>query len=173
MSAEDQNSTPPVTPTPVSGWKKPVEATVLPSGNAMVLRRPGFQAFMKSGLIPNSLLGMAQSAISSGKGLEEPDVQELIKDTDKVTDMMSMVDEVTVFCAVQPEVSRAPAIGVDRDPNILYVDEIDDEDKMFIFSYATGGSADVESFRDEARNVLGALATGQDVEGSPQPASGD
>lgn len=158
----------PRTATPVSSWKKPREAVELPSGNFMVLRRPGFQTFMRGGLIPNGLMSVAQSAVSKGKQLEDAQLEELMEDPDSITDIMEMVDDVTVFCAVEPEVKPDPGVNGVRDPNTLYVDEIDAEDKMFIFQYATGGSSDVESFREEARNILESLGgreeVGQDTE---------
>jgi hypothetical protein len=162
----------PVSPTPVSAWKKPMEATTLPSGNSMILRRPGFQAFMKTGLIPNGLLGMAQSAISKGKELDPDELEKMIEDPAKISEMMEMVDNVAVFCAVEPPVHHSPPIGVARDESLLFVDELSEEDKMFIFQYATGGSSDVESFRNEARDILAPLSGSQDLEVPPIAATG-
>lgn len=45
----------------------------------------------------------------------------------------------------------------ERNDDLLYVDDVDEEDKMFIFNYVVGGSADAERFRSEAAQRVAAL----------------
>lgn len=144
--------------TPISAWKKarvdePVE---LPSGNVVRIRPVGFQAFLKAGLIPNSLMGVVQSAIDRGTAADL-DVGSIIKDATRVQEMVDMVDNAVCFVMVEPEVLPAPKNEEDRDEDCLYVDEIDDEDKMYIFGICTGGPRDVETFRAEQANGLAAV----------------
>lgn len=159
--------------TPVSEWKKPLPAILLPSGKAMRLRNATFQTFMRLGMIPNGLLAIVQKSIEKGKA---PELNELMESTDQVEEMLQMVDTVVCFVAADPKVTAAPTqADVDRwnqqhpasapaespddlrDPDHLYVDEIDDEDKMFIFGVCTGGTRDVEQFRDEQADRLASI----------------
>lgn len=146
--------------TSASEWKKsssqPAILT-LPSGKNCRIRKVGFQTFIRQGMIPNSLLGPVQRSLDTGKEL---DVNLITSEPGQLEDMLLMIDDVVVFCLIEPQVMAIPlkdnGQGVmvivddeDRDPDTLYVDEVDEDDKMFIFSVATGGAADLESFRNE------------------------
>jgi hypothetical protein len=50
----------------------------------------------------------------------------------------------------------------DRDPMFLYASEVDFNDKVFIFQYAVGGSADLERFRSEFSELVDGLSAEQD-----------
>lgn len=141
-------------PTPVSDWKKPILPTPLPSGRSMRLRNVTFQTFMRMGMIPNSLLAVVQKSIDKGKS---PELSELVESPKQVEDMVALVDSVVIFVALEPRVYPAPASEEERDENILYVDEVEDEDKMFIFGVCTGGTRDVETFRREQADGLASL----------------
>ena len=49
----------------------------------------------------------------------------------------------------------------ERNPDILYADVVDMEDKQFIFQWAIGGVSDVEKFRQELRATMGSVSAGQ------------
>jgi hypothetical protein len=49
-----------------------------------------------------------------------------------------------------------------RDDEYIYSDDVDFEDKSFIFNYAVGGTRDLERFRSETKATLDAV---QDVDG--------
>jgi hypothetical protein len=53
----------------------------------------------------------------------------------------------------------------ERDPVFLYCSEVDFSDKVFIFQYAVGGSADLERFRSEYIELVDGLSAQPD---SPQ-----
>jgi hypothetical protein len=120
----------------------------------MRLRNATFQTFMRMGMIPNSLLAVVQKSIDKGKS---PELGELVESPKQIEDMVKMVDSVVCFVAIEPRVYPAPANEDDRDENLLYVDEVDDEDKMFIFGVCTGGTRDVETFRKQQANGLASL----------------
>ena len=147
--------------TPVSSWKKPNAPMTLPTGKVIKLRRAGMQAFLKAGIIPNSLMTVVQDAVDKGVA---PDKAVSESSSDNLNDLLEMVDEVTVFCALEPRIYREPKKEEERDNELLYVDEVDDEDKMFIFQWATGGTADVEQFRKEAGNVLDLVRASKELE---------
>lgn len=163
----DQNdTTEQQTPTSASAWRKggasspPIE---LPSGNFARLRNPGLQGFIKMGFIPNSLLGVIEKAIGSAKqgkdttGVSDDEMMELLKDQERLNELFDLYDRVTVHCMADPAVQPVPEDEADRDDETLYVDYIDFEDKVFIFQFACGGTKDVESFRRQQEQNMGAL----------------
>lgn len=134
-------------------WKKkstnrPLE---LPSGNTALVRAPGLQVFIEQGFIPNSLMPIVSKAIKKGK---PPKMDELTVSKETLTELVQMADEVCLYCVVEPPVNPVPKDeegntipSHKRDEDTLYVDEVDMEDKMFIFQFAMGGTANLERFR--------------------------
>lgn len=156
-------------PTAASAWKKSAVPPLLemPSGNYMRVKKIGLQALVTKGIVPNSLLGIAEKAIAKGQqkqGPSESDLVDLVQDQEKVAEIGQFMDEVVMLCAAEPIVHPLPPEGVERDDDILYIDEVDDEDKMFIFQVVTGGTTDVESFRAETGATMATLRGRQDVE---------
>lgn len=45
-----------------------------------------------------------------------------------------------------------------KDDDTLYVDELDEEDRMFIFQWVIGGTDDIARFREEASTDLASVA---------------
>jgi hypothetical protein len=160
-AAEVHQNTETVEVSPVSAWKKASrpQAMTMPSGNVMKIRRVKFETFMKTGIIPNSLMAIVQDAINKGTDPDKVDLEidEIMDDTSKIGDLFTMIDEVVIFCAVEPAVHRVPAEEKDRDDELLYVDEIDQDDKAFIFNLSQGGTDDVSQFRSEQADSVAAL----------------
>lgn len=144
--------------------KGPVE---LPSGLYMELKRPGLLALAKDGLIPNSLMGIVDAGIKAGKA---PEPEEILGTGGvDIAAMEDMVNNIIVAVAVDPEV--LPLIDPEtqepweeRDDDQVYVDDLEETDKMFIFQYSTGGTRDLEQFRRESADLL-APVLGQQVVG--------
>jgi hypothetical protein len=163
------------TPTTASEWRKNVTYPVpVPSGNTALLRAVGMQAFINKGMIPNSLMPQVEKALKGSK--EAVNAADLFKDVDitaeTLAEMMEMIDQVVVFTVVQPKVYAAPKDESgnvidfdDRDPiDGLWVDEVDFEDKEFIFQFAVGGTRDLETFRRQHATQLASLRDGENVE---------
>jgi len=181
--------------TSVSDWKATsglvAKPTKMPSGKTALVRLPGMQAFVTAGIVPNSLMAIITDAMNTGK---EPDMAALAQTADSamITDIMGMVDSVTIFCVVEPVVYAIPIFTVEqaesgecdssqvgqdmppslRDPDRLYVDEVDIEDKMYIFNLAGGGTADLTQFRTQLEAGVGAIRDGQDGDKPAKRASG-
>lgn len=176
------------TPTSASDWKKSsgmvARPTKVPSGNTCLMRQPGMDVFIKSGMVPNSLMGIITDAMKTGK---EPKFDELVDDADPqmLEDIITMANGVTVYCVVEPRVKSnlwsredeqeglctkaqvgKEILPADRDPEALYVDEVDMDDRLFIFNVAVGGTADVERFREELAAGVVAVRPGKS---SPKP----
>lgn len=155
-------------PTSVAAWKKSAAAVPMemPSGNYMRVRKVGMQAIIKTGIMPNSLMGIAQKAVEKGQTAEptNEELMSLIEDPAKVQEIGKFMDELTILCAEEPKVHRLPDEGVEKDDELLYIDEVDEEDKMFIFQVVTGGTTDIETFRDEVSATMVAVRGREDLE---------
>jgi hypothetical protein len=165
------NSGVPVGPTSASQWKKAGGGTPIrvPSGNVALVKRPGLQVFLAQGRVPNSLMEFITQSL---KGNKQPKMEDLELNSTAMKDMLELVDAVVIQACVDPKVVPAPVsprgqgmIDSARDENLLYVDEVDIEDKMFIFNYAVGGTADVDSFRKELAATVDDISGSQDVVG--------
>jgi len=172
----------PVEVSPVSEWKKPIEPMELPSGKFMKIRRVSFETFMKAGIIPNSLMAIVQDGIDRGGSVDDvdEDLKKFMDDPSQIADLFQLMDEVTIFCAVEPRVFRLP-MKADTEDNgkqivdeekrrddRLYVDELDQDDKVFIFNLSQGGTDDVAQFRaeqaDSVASVPGLSVVGRSAE---------
>lgn len=153
----------------VSDFKKARKAVplLLPSGLVILARRVALRTFIKQGDVPNPLLPIVEEALNKGR---EMDVNDIVgKDgvnLDMVDDMYEMVNAVVMQVCVEPQVHPEPEGDEERDEELLYIDEFDDEDKMFIFQWSSGGTSDVATFRREAESGLVSLVEGQGGEQS-------
>jgi hypothetical protein len=136
----------------------------LPSGATCTMKAPGMQAFITQGFIPNSLLGIVTEQLNKNAGKppskqqtdEQAAVQfmeEIKGDPTKLDDLMRGMDQVWLHCVIEPQTHPTPAVDEHgkeiekRDPKLLYVDEVDFDDKMFVMQVAVGGTKDLERFR--------------------------
>lgn len=142
----------------------------LPSGFIVKLKNPGgLRAFMNDGNIPNGLMTIVNDAMDKGKKVTTDDILKDNKiDPQMMADMMEMVDSVALKTIVDPKVYPVitqedvdgynlanPESGVTdpeelRSEDRLYVDELPEDDKMYIFQWITGGTKDLESFRSQS-----------------------
>ena len=159
----------------------------LPSGLVVRYKNPGgIQAFLggESG-VPNALLTTVQKTLKKGKGgapVDSPENQSaLAKDPDTMKQMLELMDRATAKAIVEPQVHLTPTLAeleaynesVDaeedllhslddlKDPELLYIDEIPDNDKQFIFGLITGGVKDLQDFRSRTEGDVGSLADGE------------
>jgi hypothetical protein len=165
----------------VADFKKKAKAPdlqELPSGLVAMVRNRGFQAFIRMGIVPNSLIGVVEEALNKG---QPPDMEQLKNDQgqlplDTVDEMYQLMDAVCVDCFVEPRVYPVPVPDEngstpDRDEDLVYVDELDDEDKMFIFQWVSGGTRDVEQFRRELADDLALVSGGEALGSQTKPAA--
>ena len=148
-------------PTPASSWKKGVQGTLIrvPSGNTALVRAPGMEVFLREGVIPNSLLPIIQEAMVQGAAPDKATQSKMLDDPQKLIDIIDLANSITVYCCLDPKVLPIPTNAEgevlplgdkNRLPDVLYVDEVDFNDKMAIFSFAVGGPADLEKFLPES-----------------------
>lgn len=157
---------------------------LLPSGNTCLVKRPGVQGLIKAGLLDSldsltSIVQVDHIDANDPKKMAAA-VSGMAADPQRISDALEVVDKAICFAVVAPKVFRPVVLGADgnpellegkeiplpddkRDPNRTYTDEVDEEDKMFIFQYLVGGTSDVESFRKESKAMLGGVPDGQNV----------
>jgi len=129
----------------------------LPSGQVVKLSHKSLQSFIISGQIPNSLLSVINSiSVARQGGTEEEVMHDLLENPEQLKSMFDIVDTVVMVLMIEPKCHPIPDDEDDRDDDLLYIDELEDADKMYIFTIATGGTTDLESFRGE-------LAAGVDL----------
>jgi hypothetical protein len=154
----------PVGPSSAADFKRGSQGELieLPSGNSAEIRRIPLPTLIAEGLLGDSISLYAQQAVEAGKGMESEDIQDLAKDPKKLQEAFAAYDKVAVRCFVTPKVlSPTDADGriipeSERYPDALYADELDLEDKVFVFQVVAGGTADLERFREEfAQSVAG------------------
>ena len=191
--------------TKASDWKKKGQVgnieLELPSENQCLVRRLLPEAFLTSGVIPDTLTDQIQKAIRTKKGLPPDFAEKMAADPSKLREGLKMIDQVVCYVVMEPHVEMPPTCGVEvdgvvcnqywdipnhtdsnaagyhtylegaRNPDVLYADEVDMDDKMFIFQFAIGGTADVERFRGEYGERLAGVPDGQAVQHKTKRAS--
>lgn len=166
-----------VDPMSAQAWKRPAEEfdLTVPSGNVCKVRSSGGMAmFMQKGMIPNSLMPIIKEHMNDSRELQAT-AGDVLENPELLENMMELADNVVMHVVVLPEIQPIPMVPGEggemvvvpqeaRNPAILYVDEVDMNDKMFIFQWAMGGTKDVERFREEQKASLEDLSAVQTVE---------
>lgn len=152
-------------PTYGMGLNKPMELK-LPSGETCLALRPGVQGLIKAGLLDSldSLTSFVQvehiDSKDPKKAATKVNVEELAKDPKKLDEGLSLIDKIIVHVVKAPKVFLPPEGDEEREPGKLYADDVDIEDKMFVFNWAVGGTADLAQFRKESEGLMGNLSAG-------------
>lgn len=153
----------------------------LPSGLVVKIKNPGgLMAFIANGTIPNSLLSIVKETLDSNLSKDEliKNAAVLKDDMGAVAEMMQLMDIVTSQVIKEPQVKMVPTEeDVERhnilnpnnqvstpdelrdDEGTLYIDEIEDVDKQFLFQWVTGGTRDLEKFRKELERNVDAVSS--------------
>ena len=190
---EQQNPTAdaPLTPTPAAAWKGKVQVEgtdlLLPSGNVARVQQLSPQAFLASGLIPDPLPAIIKKAIATKQGINPKQMEKMAEDPELLVSALELFDKVTTHVVVEPNITMPPPCRHceeyynngkhenpmksgqhaysegDRDPGVLYADQVDMEDKTFIFNFCLGGTRDLERFRLEHQASVESLADGEGV----------
>lgn len=154
----------------VGKGSKPIEL-MLPSKdedgnhNVCLVKRPGVQGLIAAGLLDSfdSLTGLVGLHFeeSEGKQALEEGVRALSENKEKLKDALDLIDKVVVFTVVEPSVLPLPDGDWLRDPDALYIDEVDIDDKMFILNFVVGGTSDLEAFREGTEQLVGGISAGK------------
>lgn len=154
-----------------------LEDITVPSGQRCQVKRPGVEGLMIGGVLASvdTLTAMVEvkhvkraKAAQRGKRYDPEAEQakalaEMSKDPEKLKTAIEMINQVTCFIVVQPHLEPVPEDG-EREKGVIYVDQVDLNDKLFLFQYAVGGTRDLERFRTEFDKTVGNVESQQAVE---------
>lgn len=134
----------------------PVEVKC-PSGQMCLAQRPGLEGMIKAGLLKdfNALAGIVGVKIDAKKNPAKAlkaaqgkiSAEKLFENPEMLDNMLHMVNKITCHVVVEPEVHMPPNDVTNRKRDLIYADDIDLNDRMFLFNWAMGGSNDLDSFR--------------------------
>ena len=173
--------------TAVSDWKRESTATTvpLPSGKVCLANRIGLMSFLQQGTIPDYLTPIVERVIREKKYLPPEEEKDLANDPVAALKTQEMLDRALVLTVVEPPVHMPPGCEVcgkyldyndedvhnrngekyehdfvqeDRDDELLYTDEVDMMDKLFLFNWSVGGGTDLKSFRESYEQSLERVA---------------
>lgn len=164
----------------------------LPSGLVVRTRNPGgLRAFLNNGTIPNSLMVIIERGIKTGKGAKAEELMPDGKmDPQMIEDMTKLMDSIAMKTIVEPKIHPTPTEAdllvwnqnnpedlleeVDelRDAMTLYVDELPDDDKQFLFQWISGGTRDLETFRRKLDEHVDDMAAVAGNASNTEPADG-
>lgn len=149
--------------TAVSDWKKAPEPMELPSGKFIVVSNASLSSFIMTGQIPNSLMSVITSSVNSKKKSGKETMDIILENPKALEDMFKSVDIYVCGVALDPQVHMTPEDPGDRDEELLYIDEIEQSDKMYIFQRGIGGTTDLETFRRELASGVDLVQQREDV----------
>lgn len=153
-------------------WKRPGvmgDLVELPSGNVVRCLRPGMQNFLELGLIPNALLPQVEAALGEHK---LPKISEVMEDVTLLEAAARFTDDVVMYCVKDPEILPVPPDPEEeRIEGALYIDDVEMEDRVFIFQFAVGGTRSVQRFRQlQAADMATLAAESVSEDEAQQPA---
>lgn len=149
-----------------------LHAVTCPSGQRAQILRPGVAGLMEADILHNldGLTAMVEKHVNKARGKkpsdrkrkgskpsDDIDVDGLMKDTEALKDIMTVVNQAMVAFIVQPKVHPDPEDISDREDGKIYTAMIDLNDRLFLFNYMVGGSKDLTSFREGLAEAVGSL----------------
>jgi len=140
------------------------EILEFPSGLSAEIERIELTTLVAEGLLGDSLSVIASQAVDKGQGMDENAIRDMANDPTKVEEALDAFDRVAVKCFVDPPVlfykdDEGKVIPrPEREPGRVYSDRIQLNDKIFLFQVITGGSSDLQRFRDEFSESLAGLS---------------
>lgn len=160
---------------------------VVPSGQKALVRRPGMDGLIQAGVLMemDSLTSLVDTKhvkrVKNGQGFtEEINAKTLMQDPAELEKVMRIVDRTMPYIVVRPEIRlhfrddeesgeivilSAEERQAARDAGFggVFTDQIDLNDRMFLFGLGVGGSADLERFREQSDEMLDGVDDEQDV----------
>ena len=172
-------------PTAANRWNANIQHELtLPSGNVCLVKRPGLLELLGADIFTDDMISLVSKEIANAKlrmegkpivdGNPEEEVDEIMNDPKRVAQMFEMFDRTLVYAVVEPRVEyhKDDAGNVipweDRNPDAVYTDQVLDTDKTFIFQYVSGGSSDLNRFRQATGFAMADVSDGQGVQADPE-----
>lgn len=176
---------------------------VLPSENVALVRQISPAAFLQTGFLPDPLTAIVRQAINTKQGLKPQAVKNIADDPEQIGAAMETFDRVLTYVVIEPVISMPPTCDVvvdgercdtyanaevhkdsmksgkhrfhegERAADILYADQVELNDKMFIFQWALGGTRDLAKFREQQQQSVDDVPASKTVRKSTKRTSGD
>lgn len=165
----------PTQPTPASLWKKsgPEGFVVeLPSGQAVMMHRNvDFFAMLREGNVPNPLQGIISKMVTKIQGGDDTPIA-VEPDEEAMRAMFLFIDQMVCDVVldpliVMPPIDPAEKAAWQQPENTVSIDDVEPDDRMFIFQVALGGAADLERFRKQQAEAVEATQDVQVVQPAP------
>lgn len=138
-------------------WRVTGTLVELPSGNKAKLRRFNIFYLMKEGKVPNHLESIVQSFISSPAG---PDLGALVQKKENLDAMLELLEITAKSCFVDPKVVDNPAAE-----NEIGFAEIALDDLLYVWGWAQGEVASLDSFREDQERAVAGFLSGEGLPG--------
>lgn len=126
----------------------------------------------------------------TAEGLDPEVMKKFLSGENAIADIFDSFDRITAMCVVEPTCLYHkrrvvdPQTGVqnvddkgrplmeeipqsDREEDVIYTDDVDVDDKTFIFNFVVGGTRDIETFRQESGLHVATVSRREDVELPP------
>lgn len=145
----------------------------LPSGNrARVVRTRSMMAGVKSGAIPNPLRNVLSKMLETGSNMKPKDAAnpEIIQQMTEFMNQSICEAVVSPKVVIPPEGENWDTWYSDADDTISIAD-LSDDDRVFIYGVAQGGTTDLENFRKQQAEFVASMADGEKVPVPSQRAS--
>lgn len=141
------------------------EDLVVPSGQRCLVRKPGIESLLKSGILQNAdlLSKIVQSEHvdrvkpSPKTEVVDDSTMDIFKNEGVLEDVIQAIDKIVCHTVVKPEVHMAPNDITNRKAGVVYTDMIDLNDRIFIMNFVVGGQRDLETFREGPESVVGSV----------------
>jgi hypothetical protein len=142
---------------------------VLPSGQTVLVQRPGPQGLMQAGMLDDlDMLSTILPKIMGGKGAKgkskELDPTIIMKNPQMLAQAMKLMDRVLVHVVIKPELTPEPDDPTDKERGKIYPSSVSMQDKTFIFNWAVGGTRDLERFREQYEESVAGVESRADLE---------
>lgn len=176
-----------------SGWQRGDTSDIgdltLPSGNVVLVRKPGTQGLIEAGvldkldpltqLVDKKIVGPATKGSDSAENDKPPTTEEIILLTE-------VCDRIMAWAVIEPTVKLAPTPRckfckwegndlkkhknedhtfdpVPREEDVVYTDAISLQDKTAVMIWATEGPAALARFRELGTEGMATVSAGQGV----------
>lgn len=120
----------------------------LPSDNTCLVQRLQPEAFLTSGMIPDSLSAMVNQAIKSKKGLPPDEQKKIMDDPKKLRQAMQMTDEIVCYVVVEPKCEMPPRCAFEMSGGRVCDEYMDTDDNR----HSNAGHPDHHSFKEGDRD---------------------
>jgi hypothetical protein len=141
----------------------------LPSGYTVEAKRIDLRILLKTGKIPNVLRPILDRAMQGLQTSPEELSKKVAESPEALDDVLEFMDTVWLGSVSDPVVGVRPENKEDESEDVVYTDEVDIEDKIFVVNWSMGGANDLERFREEQSTTLERVRASEGDEHPAEP----